>query len=107
MKKQSYKIITFVPQTHLEQIRIAVCSAGAGKIGKYDSCTFMSSGIGTYRPLEGAKPFQGEKNKLERTGEAKLETFVEKKNLEKVIKTIRKFHPYEEPLIEVYIVTLR
>ncbi|MFC1767089.1 hypothetical protein ACFLZ2_00855 [Candidatus Margulisiibacteriota bacterium] len=107
MKKQAYKIITFIPQTHLEQIRIAICDAGAGKIGKYDSCTFMSSGIGSYRPLKGSKPYEGEENKLQRSGEAKLETFVDKKNLEKVIKTIRKFHPYEEPLIEVYNVTLR
>jgi len=107
MKKQAYKLITYIPQTHLEQIRLAICDAGAGKIGKYDSCTFMSSGIGTYKPLKGSKPYEGEVNKLQRTGEAKLETFVEKKGLEKVIKAVRKFHPYEEPLIEVYSVTLR
>lgn len=102
MKKQIYKIITFVPQTHLEQLRITVCNAGAGRTGKYDNCTFMSSGIGTYRPLKGAKPFQGEIDKLERVGDAKLETFVEKKNLNKIVDAIRKVHPYEEPVIEVY-----
>jgi len=120
MKKKLFKLIIFIPQSHLEQLRIAICNAGAGracplreasrqagKIGKYDNCTFMSSGIGTYRPLKGAKPFRGEEGKLERTGEARLETFVEKKALEKVIKAIRKVHPYEEPVIEVYNVTLR
>ena len=106
MKKQIYKVITFVPQTHLEKVRLAACDAGAGKIGKYDSCTFMSSGIGTYKPLKGAKPYQGEVDKLERMGEAKLETFVNKKELTKIVKAIRGSHPYEEPVIEVYGITL-
>lgn len=108
MKKQNfYKIVTFVPQTHLEQLRITVCNAGAGKIGKYDTCTFMSSGIGTYRPLKGAKPFQGSMNKVERIGEARLETFADKRCLNKVIKAIKKVHPYEEPVIEVHKMELR
>ena len=57
MKKSLYKLVIYVPQTHLEQVRIAACGAGAGKIGKYDNCAFMTSGIGAYRPLKGAKPY--------------------------------------------------
>jgi hypothetical protein len=98
----AYKLVIYVPQTHLEQIRIVACDAGAGKIGNYDNCSFMSSGIGTFRPLEGSRPSQGEIGKLERVGEARLELTVCEKELKAVIATIKKFHPYEEPVIDIY-----
>ena len=101
-KKAIFKLVVFVPQTHVEQVRIAICNAGAGKIGKYDNCTFMTSGIGTYRPLAGAKPYKGNINQLERVGEAKLETIIEKKYIKKVIASVKKVHPYEEPVIEFH-----
>ena len=97
-----YKLVIFVPQTHLEQVRIAVCNAGAGKIGNYDNCTFLSSGIGTFRPLESAKPAIGKVGELERVGEARLETIVEEKDLKSVITEMKKVHPYEEIAYDVY-----
>ena len=103
MRSQKCKLIVFVPQTHVEQVRIAVCKAGAGKIGKkYDNCTFMSPGIGTFRPLKGAKPALGRVGKIERVGEARLETIVLKKDLKKVIAAMKKAHPCEEVAYEVY-----
>jgi len=96
------KLVVFVPQDHLEQVRLAICNAGAGKIGNYDQCAFMTSGIGTYRPLEGAKPFKGEVGKVERAGEARLEVTVEEKDLKTVIKAMKKAHPYEEVAYDVY-----
>lgn len=102
MTNIKYKLVVYVPQTHLEQVRVAACNAGAGRIGKYDNCSFMSSGIGTYQPLEGAKPFQGKTGEIERVGEARLELTVDKDHLEKVIKAIKMLYPYEEPVIDVY-----
>lgn len=98
-----FKLVVFVPHTHIEQVRVALCSAGAGKIGnKYDQCTFMTSGIGTFRPLTGAKPFKGKKGQLERVGEARLETIVAQKDLKKVINAMKKTHPYEEVAYDLY-----
>jgi hypothetical protein len=97
----NYKLIIYVPQTHLEQVRAAVCDAGAGKIGNYDNCAFMTSGIGTFMPLKGAKPFQGEEGKLERIGEARLEITVSENILKDAILAMRKVHPYEEPAYDV------
>ena len=97
-----YKLIVYVPQSHVENVRLAVCSAGAGRIGNYDNCAFMTSGIGTFRPLAGAKPMQGEVGKLERVGEARLEVTVQGELLDEVIKAVKKVHPYEEPVIDVY-----
>jgi len=81
---------------------MAIASIGGGKIGKYDSCAFMTSGIGTYRPLKGSKPSHGEIGKLERTGEARLEVAVAADKIKDVIAAIKKVHPYEEPVIDVY-----
>ena len=104
MKTTLFKLVIFVPQSHVEAVRIAVCSAGAGKIGKkkYDNCAFMSSGIGTFRPLKGAKPFKGEVGRLERVGEARLEVTIPKKLLKKAIAAMKKVHPYEEPAYDIY-----
>ena len=102
MKKSLYKLIVYVPQTHLEQVRLAIANAGGGKTGNYDSCAFMTSGIGTYRPLKGAKPYKGEIGKLERIGEARLEATVSKDKLKKVIAAMKKVHPYEEAAYDVH-----
>ena len=100
-KIKNYKLVVFVPQTHVENVRIAVCSAGAGHSGKYDNCAFMAPGIGCFRPLKGAKPFKGQKGKLERVGEARLETIVPASKIKRVIAAMKKAHPYEEPAYDV------
>ncbi len=79
-----------------------MANAGAGKIGDYDNCAFIASGIGVFRPLEGAKPAQGEVGKLERVGEARIEVTVAGDLLEKVISAVKQVHPYEEPVIDIY-----
>jgi len=102
MKQKLFKLVVFVPQTHLERVRLAICNAGAGRIGKYDQCTFMTSGIGTFRPLKGAKPFKGKIGKVERVGEARLETVVSKVKIKAVIRAMLKAHPYEEVAYDIY-----
>lgn len=102
MMNERYKLVVYVPQTHLEQVRIAMSNAGAGKVGNYDNCAFMTSGIGTFRPLKGAKPFQGGIGKVERIGEARIEATVQNIKLKKVIAAIRKVHPYEEAVIDIF-----
>jgi hypothetical protein len=99
---KKYKLVVYVPQSHVENVRIAVCGAGAGAFGNYDSCSFMSSGIGTFKPLPGANPTLGKVGELERVGEARLEVTVEKDKLKAVIAAMKKVHPYEMPAYDVY-----
>lgn len=47
---------------------------GAGHIGEYSHCAFSSEGIGSFKPLDGAKPFIGEVGELELVHEVRLET---------------------------------
>lgn len=96
------KLVVFIPKAYLEKVQNAVCEAGAGHIGKYDSCTFVTYGIGSFRPLKGSKPFIGRKGKVSRVKEARLETIVPKAKLKKVIKAMKKAHPYEEVAYDVY-----
>jgi len=101
MATKRYKLVVFVPVSHLEKVRKAVCGVGAGKLGHYDNCTFISYGIGTFRPLVGAKPHIGKVGKLARVKEARLETLVLAKDLPSVLKALKQTHPYEEIAYDV------
>lgn len=100
--EQLVKLAVFVPQQNLEQVRIAICNAGAGYIGKYDNCAFMTSGIGTFRPLKGTNPHIGRLGRVERVGEGRLETIIPEHLLPQVIAAMHKVHPYEEVAYDVY-----
>jgi len=105
------KLAVFVPKTHIEKVREAICEAGpqhltgwgkAGHIGNYSHCTFNIEGIGTFKPLCGADPYIGKKGKLEKVAEVRLETIVPKQILDEVIKAMLQAHPYEEVAYDVY-----
>ena len=53
------KIITFVPNDHAEAVLDALATAGAGVLGDYDRCAFVTDGSGTFRPLAGSSPYLG------------------------------------------------
>lgn len=97
-----YKLSIFVPESHVEALRIALGEAGAGHIGNYSHCTFQSEGTGTFLPLEGTNPYLGEQGKIEYVPEFKVETIVKEKDLNKVIAKANNVHPYEEMAYDVY-----
>ena len=39
-----YKLVTFVPPSHVENVRQALAAAGAGWIGNYSHCSFQTLG---------------------------------------------------------------
>lgn len=96
------KIVVFVPLEYLEKVRLALGEAGAGHIGQYSHCTFFAKGIGSFKPLDGAKPFIGSVGKLEEAEEARLETIVPHSKLKKVLNAMIKAHPYEEVAYDLY-----
>ena len=102
MEFKFYKVAVFVPVTHGDKIRKVIADCGAGHIGKYDSCTFSSRGIGRFRPLEGSKPYFGQTGKVEEVEEEKIEFICAHGLLKNVIWEIRKAHPYEEAAIDIY-----
>lgn len=99
---QLKKLVTFVPESHLESLREALCAAGAGRIGNYDSCSFGTEGTGTFRGNEEANPFVGKAGSLHREKETRLEVLLESPFERSVLKALRTTHPYEEPAFDLY-----
>lgn len=88
-KVNKVKIVVTVPDKDLENIRKAVCEAGAGVIGEYSYCTFSSKVTGTFMPNEKAHPYIGELNKLEYIDEEKLEFVCEVDKVKKSNRAIK------------------
>jgi dinuclear metal center YbgI/SA1388 family protein len=99
---QEVKIVTFLPSDKVDHVRNAMATAGAGIIGNYQVCSFSTPGTGTFLPLEGASPTIGKPGTLEHTAELRLEMVCSRLALPLALQTLRRFHPYEEPAIDVY-----
>lgn len=95
------KLEIFVPQEHVNQVREALANAGAGVIGNYDHCLAISQVTGSFRPLEGANPFDGQVGKISTVPEYKIEVNCRRELRNQVIQAVKNVHPYEEPLINI------
>ena len=95
------KIVVTVPLENVEEVRIAICDAGAGIIGNYSYCSTSIKSVGTFLPNELANPYIGHKHKLEFVEEEKLEVICNIENVKQVITSLREVHPYEEPAIDI------
>lgn len=90
------KLVVFVPHSHTEAVRVALSQAGAGHIGRYDSCSFETRGLGTFRGLEGTRPVIGKPFKIESVQESRLEMVFPAGRKSQILKALRASHPYEE-----------
>lgn len=90
-------LVVYIPQSHLEEVKEAMFTAGAGKLGNYDKCCWQTEGTGQFRPLEGSDPYLGKIGEVEKVKEWKVEMVCDKSHLKQVIAAMRKAHPYEEP----------
>jgi len=96
------KLIVYVPVSHLENVREAIFSAGAGVIGNYDSCSFNSEGKGTFKGNESANPYVGKAGEMHIEDEVKLETIFLTYLQGKIITALLEAHPYEEVAYDIY-----
>lgn len=101
-KDSLLKLVTFVPESHVEYVRNALFNAGAGNIGNYDSCSFNLHGEGTFRANESADPFVGDIGKLHFEKEIRIETILPKFKRADVLRALLSVHPYEEPAYDFY-----
>mgnify|MGYP003324944738 FL=1 len=90
------------PEEHIEPIRSALASVPCGRIGNYEHCSFTMIGTGTFHGNENSNPVVGKAGELEVTPECKLEMVVSASALSLAIQTLKQFHPYEEPVVEVH-----
>ncbi|MFD1677823.1 Nif3-like dinuclear metal center hexameric protein [Alicyclobacillus fodiniaquatilis] len=100
-RSRLYKLVIYVPTTHVHLVREAICAAGAGSIGNYAHCTFSATGQGTFMPGEGTSPFIGERGQLAKVEETRLETVVPESRLTAVLQQMHAAHPYEEVAYDI------
>jgi dinuclear metal center YbgI/SA1388 family protein len=98
----SLKLATFVPAADVERVLDALAAAGAGRIGAYTHCSWRSEGLGTFFAGEGTDPATGERGRLNREPEVRLEVVVTPEREAAVVAALRRTHPYEEPAYDLY-----
>ena len=96
------KLEIFIPQEYARKIRDELAKIGVGRIGNYDHCMAMYPVQGSYRPLEGANPFEGKVGEISEGVEYKIEVNCARDLVNDAIKVIKSIHPYEEPLINIF-----
>jgi dinuclear metal center YbgI/SA1388 family protein len=98
---EQFKLVTFVPDEHLDIVRRAIWDAGAGIIGNYRECSFNTRGYGTFFGSEETHPAIGQAGRREQVEETRVEVFCPADCLDKAIANLRKAHPYEEAAIDI------
>jgi hypothetical protein len=96
------KLVVFVPASAVDAVRDALFSAGAGRIGSYERCSWYTEGTGTFLGGEGTRPAVGKAGQEERVPELRLETIYPDEAHDSVLAALRSAHPYEEPAYDVY-----
>lgn len=96
-----YKLTVFIPEENTEAVKAALFTAGAGKYGQYDCCSWQVKGTGQFRPLQGSNPSIGSHNIVETVSEYRVEMIVEERFVDSVISALRESHPYEEPAFDI------
>lgn len=97
-----YKFSVFCPQDDaiISAIINAAAQAGAGQVGQYTHCAFVTSGYGTWFPLPGSSPTIGKVGELSQEKEVKIEMECSEQHFKAVCTAIRKVHPYDHIAID-------
>jgi hypothetical protein len=92
-----YNLVFHVPESHLEQVKSAVFSCGAGAMAGYSHCCWQVLGSGQFLPLEGSSPAIGSTGRLEHVSEYRVEMMVDEEHAAEVVQALIASHPYEVP----------
>ena len=92
-------VVTYAPSEAADAVRAALAEAGAGRIGRYDACSFSSDGTGRFMPLDGATPAVGSVGVSEEAREVRIEALVPSWSLRDAITALKGAHPYEAPVV--------
>lgn len=96
-----YKLTTYVPKNHANELKQILFKAGAGSVGNYDECSFSSHGIGSFKGNKLSNPTIGKPSVYQEVDEIKLEFIFEKHLKQNILNTLIQNHPYEEVSYEV------
>jgi len=94
-------VTVFVPAEAASHVRAAMASAGAGRIGQYEACSFTTAGAGRFTPGVSARPYAGVPGAPSQAEEERIEMIAPAGRGESVAAAAAAAHPYEEPLVIV------
>ena len=94
-------LVAYVPCAYTSQVLDAMFAAGAGALGDYRECAFVSAGRGQFRPLAGAEPAMGAVGELNYVEEDRIEVVLARPLRGAVVAALIAAHPYEEPAYHV------
>ena len=95
-----YKLIFFVPESHLDKTKKSLFKIGCGVQGNYENCAWEVKGKGQFLPREDSKPYIGSENVLTFVDEYRVEMLCPKNLKDRAANTLIKSHPYETPAFE-------
>lgn len=90
------KLTVFVPTQNTETLLEALHKAGAGQIGNYEQCSFVSTGEGRFMGNENANPSIGKPLEMSQVSEQRVEVVFPTYLSAKVLAAMKTAHPYEE-----------
>jgi dinuclear metal center YbgI/SA1388 family protein len=99
------KLVTYVPNSHADEVRNALFEAGAGNIGNYSETSFNSQGTGTFKGNENTNPYVGEPGSRHLENETRIETIYPATLESKILMALVLAHPYEEVAYDLYELT--
>ena len=95
------KLTTYVPGKDVNKVLEALHDAGAGSIGNYNACSFITDGVGRFTPEEQSNPSLGTKGEAQDVEEQQLHLILQKDQEKQVLTALQKAHPYEVVAYEI------
>ena len=96
------QLTTYVPKQNLSALLEKLYQSGAGALGQYDECSFITDGRGSFRGNENSQPYLGQKMIREKVDEIQLNLIFKKHLEQRVLQALFDNHPYEEVAYEIY-----
>jgi dinuclear metal center YbgI/SA1388 family protein len=90
------KLVVFSPPKNVQKLTDALFAAGAGNIGNYSDCSFLTEGTGTFTPGENSNPQIGQIGIKETLNETKIEVIYPAWLEQNILRAMKENHPYEE-----------
>lgn len=94
-----FLMTVYVPSDEEREVAAAMTAAGAGRIGDYRGCSFVTAGVGSFTPAADATPHTGTPGEPSTAPESRLEMVAPPDRVAAAVSAARSAHPYEEPLI--------
>lgn len=101
MDIKEVKLEIYVPEEYVAKIRDDLAERGIGRVGNYSHVVAYQESKGFRKPLEGSKPYRGEKGELCSGTEVKMEVHCPIEKVKQAFRIIHTIHPYEEPVIDI------